>query len=156
MKKRLRTILVIILVLIFFPVVALAMLSFFSRKPDNLGVVNGRLSDCPSSPNCVCTQASDADHRMEPIHFNGSPEEAMDRLKAIVAAMSRSRVVVADERYMHAKFTSRVFRFVDDVEFLIDPEAKTIHFRSASRVGRSDLGVNRQRMEDICQKFNEK
>jgi uncharacterized protein (DUF1499 family) len=156
MKKRLRTILVCLLVIALLPVVSLAMLSFFSRKPHNLGVVNGRLADCPSSPNCVCTQATDPDHRMEPISFTGSPAEAMARLKAVVAAMPRSRIVIADERYMHAEFSSRVFRFVDDVEFLIDPDTKTIHFRSASRVGRSDLGVNRQRMEDIRQKFGER
>jgi uncharacterized protein (DUF1499 family) len=156
MKKQFRTILVSLLVIVFLPVVPLAMLSFFSRKPDNLGVVTGRLADCPSSPNCVCTQASDPDHRIEPLHFNGSPEAAMNRLNAIVTTIPRSKVVTATERYMHAEFTSRVFRFVDDVEFLIDDDAKTIHFRSASRVGRSDLGVNRKRMEEIRQKFDEK
>jgi uncharacterized protein (DUF1499 family) len=140
----------------FLPMVSLAMFSFFSRKPDNLGVVNGRLADCPSSPNCVGTQASDPDHRLEPIHFTGTLEEAMARLKTIVAAMPRSKIVTAGERYMHAEFTSRVFRFVDDVEFLIDPESKAIHFRSASRLGRSDLGVNRRRMEGICQRFDAK
>lgn len=151
MKKRYRTILVIALL----PVVSLAMLSFFSRKPDNLGVVNGHLADCPSSPNCVCTQASDPDHRMEPIHYSGSADEAMARLQAIVAAMPRTKIVTVDEGYMHAEFTSRVFRFVDGVEFLIDPDAKAIQFRSASRAGHSDLGVNRQRMEDIRLKFDE-
>jgi len=135
---------------------SLAMLSFFSRKPDNLGVVNGRLADCPVTPNCVCTQCSDPEHRMEPLHFIGTPEEAMERLKSLIGAMPRSKIVTADKRYIHAEFSSRVFRFVDDVEFLIDPATKTIHFRSASRVGRSDLGVNRQRMEEIRQKFEGK
>jgi uncharacterized protein (DUF1499 family) len=136
-------------------VVSLAMFSFFSRKPDNLGVHNGRLADCPSSPNCVGTQATDANHRMEPILFRGTPAEAMAHLKTVVAAMPRSKIVTADEQYLHVEFTSRVFRFVDDVEFLIDSDSKTIHFRSASRLGRSDLGVNRQRMEAIRQKFND-
>ena len=70
------------------------------------------------------------------------------------SAMPRSKIVTADDRYMHVEVASRLFRFVDDVEFLIEPDAKTIQFRSASRVGRSDLGVNRQRMEEIRQTFD--
>src|SRR5208283_5568669 len=135
MRSRLRTLVLFLLLIALLPMVLLAMLSFFSRKPDNLGVVNGRLTDCPSSPNCVCTQGGDPEHHMEPIPFTGSPEEAMERLKAVIAAMPRSKIVTADERYIHAEFTSRLFRFVDDVEFLIEPDTKTIHFRSASRVG---------------------
>jgi uncharacterized protein (DUF1499 family) len=146
----------ILLLVAFLPVITLALLSMFSRKPDNLGAVNGRLADCPSSPNCVCTQCDDPPHRMEPLRFTGSPEEAMKRLQAILAAMPRSQVVTADERYMHVEFTSRLFRYVDDVEFLIEPDTKTIHFRSASRAGHSDLGVNRQRMEEIQGKFDGK
>jgi uncharacterized protein (DUF1499 family) len=128
---------------------------FFSRKPLNLGVVHGRLADCPAMPNCVCTQASDPEHRMAPLHFDGTPAEARDRLKAVIAAMPRTRIVTANEWYLHAEFTSRLLRFVDDVEFLIDPATHTIHFRSASRVGRSDLGVNRQRMEEIRRRFED-
>lgn len=129
------------------------MIGLFFGRPTNLGAVNGRLADCPASATCVCTQATDAEHRMEPIPFSGSLEEAMNRLKAIIAAMPRSKIVTADQRYMHVEFTSRFFRFVDDVEFLLDPDTKTLHFRSASRVGLSDLGMNRQRMEDLRQKF---
>ena len=80
----------------------------------------------------------------------------MERLKVVIGAMPRSKIVTADERYIHAEFSSGLFRFVDDVEFLIDPDTKTIHFRSASRVGRSDLGVNRKRMEEIRQRFDQK
>lgn len=127
---------------------------FFSRRPDRLGVVNGRLAACPPTANCVCTRVGDPEHYMEPIRFHGSPEETMTRLKTVVAAMPRSKIVAAETRYLHAEFTSRLFRFVDDVEFLIDPEAKVIHFRSASRVGRSDLGVNRRRMEKIRRMFD--
>ena len=155
MARRHRRILLVLLLAACLPLVLLAMLSFFSGKPDNLGVVNGRLADCPATPNCVCTQCSDPEHHMEPLHFPGSPEEAMERLKGIIEAMLRSMLVTADDRYMHVQVTSRLFRFVDDVEFLIEPDTKTIHFRSASRVGRSDLGVNRQRLEDIRHKFDD-
>ena len=155
MPRRPRIVLVGLVLVAGLSLFFMAMLSFFSRKPENLGVVNGRLADCPATANCVCTQCHDPEHKMEPLHFSGSQEEAMDRLKGVIAALPRSQIVSADARYIHAEFTSRLFRFVDDVEFLIEPDAKIIHFRSASRVGRSDLGVNRQRMEEIRQKFNE-
>jgi len=153
---RRRIVQLVLVLVVCLPVVLLAMLSFFSRKPDNLGAVNGRLADCPATPNCVCSQCSDPEHHMDPLHFTGSPDEAMERLKAVIGAMPRSKIVTADGRYMHVEVTSRLFRFVDDAEFLIEPETQSIQFRSASRVGRSDLGVNRQRMEDIRLKIDAK
>lgn len=93
---------------------------------------------------------------MAPLPFQGPPAEAMTRLKKIVQGMPRTRIVTANENYLHAEFVSALFRFVDDVEFLIDPEAGVIHFRSASRVGYSDLGANRRRMEEIQHAFCKK
>lgn len=155
MVRRQRTFLLALILLVCSPVVLLAMLSFFSRKPDNLGVVDGRLADCPRTPNCVCTQDRDPQHAMEPLHFQGTPSEAMERLAAVIAALPGAKIVTTDDQYMHVEVTSGLFRFVDDVEFLIEPDTKTVHFRSASRVGQTDLGVNRQRMQTIHQKFNE-
>lgn len=155
MSKRSKRILISLAFVIVLIVGALPMMSLFSRKPANLGVTDGRLSDCPSSPNCVSTQAGDADHRMEPIPFTGSSDEAMQRIKDLVAEMPRTKIVTVEDNYLHAEFGSAFFRFVDDVEFLIDPEEQLIHFRSASRVGYSDLGVNRRRMEHIRQAFSE-
>ena len=129
------------------------MISFLSRKPVNLGVVNGRLADCPSSPNCVSTQANDAEHRMEPIRFARSPDEAMQRMIDLAAKMPRTNILTVEDTYLHVECRSTFFRFVDDVEFLIDPKEQLIHFRSASRVGYSDLGVNRRRMEQIRKAF---
>jgi uncharacterized protein (DUF1499 family) len=136
------------------PMAGLALLSAASRRPSNLGVVDGRLAPCPSSPNCVSTQADDAEHRMPPVSYSGSPREALDRIKAIVASRPRTTIVTEKENYLHVEFTSGLFRFVDDVEFLIDETNGKIHFRSASRAGYSDLGVNRQRMKAICAEFN--
>ncbi len=133
----------------------LALFSLTSRKPTNLGVTSGKLAPCPASPNCVCTQANDPGHRMEPLSFTGSPAEAKARLKAVLAEFPRVRIVAETDNYLHAEFTSLIFRFVDDVEFLIEPEG-TIQFRSASRAGRSDLGVNRARMEAIRRAFEQK
>lgn len=68
--------------------------------------------------------------------------------------MKRARIVAAEERYIHAAFTSALFRFVDDVEFFLDEGTRTIHVRSASRVGYSDFGVNRRRVEEIRTRFD--
>ena len=145
-SKRIVTSLALIVVLI---VGVLAMMSIFSRKPANLGVTDGRLAVCPASPNCVSTQAGDAEHRMEPIPFTGSSGEAMQRVKDLVAKMPRTKIVTMEDNYLHVESRSTFFRFVDDVEFLIDPKNQLIHFRSASRVGYSDLGVNKRRLRKL-------
>jgi uncharacterized protein (DUF1499 family) len=120
-----------------------------------LGVKEGKLAACPKSPNCVSTQSSDEEHRIDAISYTSSLDEARDRVEKIVRGMPRSRVVVLERDYMHVECTSRIFRFVDDVEFWFDDSNKVIHFRSASRVGYSDLGVNRKRMEEIRARFIE-
>jgi uncharacterized protein (DUF1499 family) len=137
------------------PVIALAILSASARKPKTLGVVDGRLAACPNSPNCVSTQATDRQRQIEAIAFDGSPENAMRQLKAALAGIPRLKIVSETENYLHVEATSRIFRFTDDLEFLIDRQAKVIHFRSASRVSHSDLGANRARMEKIRQAFGQ-
>ncbi len=104
---------------------------------------------CPSSPNCVSTQAQDAGHAIEPFRYRKSRAEAKEALKEVIRSMPRTKLVEEDETYLHYEVTSLLFRFVDDVEFLFDDETKTIHFRSASRTGYGDLGVNRTRMEQV-------
>jgi uncharacterized protein (DUF1499 family) len=152
MKKRIA---IVTLIVVLLPMAGLSIMSIFSRKPTNLGVTDGRLAPCPSSPNCVSTQATDEQHRMEPIPFDGSSEEAIQRLKTIIEAEPRAKTVTKRPDYLHAEFTSTLFRFVDDVEFLVDTGNGVIHFRSASRAGYSDLGVNRKRMNSIRSKFEQ-
>jgi uncharacterized protein (DUF1499 family) len=123
------------------------------EQPDNLGINQGRLAPCPDSPNCVSTQAEDATHRMEPISFMGSREAAQSKMLEILNEMERIEVVVDDPGYLRAEARSRIFGFVDDVEIYLDDENKQIHFRSAARLGRGDMGVNRQRMEQITEAF---
>lgn len=108
-----------------------------------------QLAQCPSSPNCVSTQATDEGHAIAPFRYRKSRAEAKEALKDIIRTMPRTKLVEEDESYLHYEFTSLLLRFVDDVEFLFDDESKTIHFRSASRTGYGDLGVNRKRMEEI-------
>jgi len=109
------------------------------------------LPPCPSSPNCVSTLApvSDERHTIAPYPYKKSRAEAKEALKAAIATLPRIKLVEEDEAYLHYEFTSKLLRFVDDVEFVFDDESKTIQFRSASRVGYGDHGVNRDRMEEI-------
>lgn len=131
----------------------LVLLGFSGSRAQNLGVKDGALAACPNSPNCVSTQAKDAGHAIAPLTYTTSREQAVQRLTAIINSLPRTRIVTSTADYLHVEFTSALFRFVDDVEFFFDDAAKTIHFRSASRLGYSDLGVNRKRMEDIRQRF---
>lgn len=115
-----------------------------------------QLAPCPSSPNCVSTQAQDGSHAIIPIHYCKSRAEAKAALKEVIQALPRTKLVEEDESYLHYEFTSQLLRFVDDVEFLFDDETKTIHFRSASRIGYGDWGANRTRMEQVRALVGEK
>jgi uncharacterized protein (DUF1499 family) len=145
--KRLRLVLAAAGVVAAAIVILVIAVNMFSTKPANLGVREGRLAPCPASPNCVSTEAGDSAHQIEPIPWGGTAEEALVAIRAALAKMPRTTVVTAEGNYLHAEARSLLFRFVDDVEFLVDPAQKLIHFRSASRIGYSDLGANRARME---------
>ena len=130
----------------------LYMFSFSSRVPENIGAVDGKLAACPQSPNCVCSQASDSGKRMPAIMFSVTDDRlaTTERIKAVIAEhFSQATLVTEKDDYLHYEFTSLIFRFVDDVEFLIDANQQQIDFRSASRVGHSDLGANAKRMRKI-------
>jgi uncharacterized protein (DUF1499 family) len=132
---------------------AVMMVGCSGSRPSQIGVTAGRLTTCPDSPNCVSSQSTDPRHAISPLRYEGPMEKARERLIGTVSGMKRSRIVVAEERYLRAEFTSALFRFVDDVEFLLDDGTKIIHVRSASRVGYSDLGVNRKRVEEVRSRF---
>ena len=109
------------------------------------------LDPCPSSPNCVSTQAAvdDRQHHMPAIPFTIPTQAVVHAIMDVIAESPRTRIVSRDTHYVHAEFRSRLLRFVDDVELVVDPVARVVHFRSASRVGHSDFGVNRRRMEEL-------
>jgi uncharacterized protein (DUF1499 family) len=121
-----------------------------------LGIVDGLLAPCPNKPNCVSSQvtAGDKQHYIEALTYSDEPSQARERLGRVIAGMKRARVVVRKANYWRAEFRSALWRFVDDVEFLFDDNARRIDIRSASRVGYSDLGVNRQRVEEIRRRFS--
>jgi len=113
-----------------------------------------RLDPCPASPNCVCSLDPDEPHRVVPLSFEGPADQAWDRVRAIVAAWPRTTVVLEQPGFLHAEVRSRLFRFVDDLQLLLDEASGCIHIRSASRVGRSDFGVNRRRVEALRAAFS--
>ena len=108
-----------------------------------------QLKPCPESPNCVSTQSTQDKKRREPIPFTGTPQEAKEKLKRVVGDMSRTELVEEDGNYLHYTFKTWPIPYVDDVEFLIDESEGVIHYRSASRVGYGDLGVNSRRMKKV-------
>jgi uncharacterized protein (DUF1499 family) len=113
------------------------------RRPDNLGVSNGRLAPCRRTPNCVSSQAdpSDAEHYIAPL------KGTMEAVRKAVESLPRTTIVSQRQNYLYAEFRSKLLGFVDDVEFLYD--GNSIQVRSASRLGRRDFGVNRNRVERL-------
>ena len=113
----------------------------------------GNFAPCPKSPNCVSTKSSDQEHWIKAIYYKMQKEKAKEILLDIVKKMPGTYVKVNQYNFLHIEFTSSLFGFVDDVEFYFEEEG-VINFKSASRLGYSDLGVNRKRMENIGKKFS--
>lgn len=120
---------------------------FSWKRPDNLGVVDGKLAPPKRTPNCVSSQADtgDREHYIAPLAFTGN----FSRVESIVAAMKGARIIRRDVGYLYAEYRTPIMRYVDDVELLHDPRAGVVHVRSASRLGRKDFGVNRGRVEEL-------
>lgn len=113
------------------------------EPPQDIGVREGRLTPCPESPNCVSSYENSAEHSIAPI------AATLEQIQQILLGMEATNIVEAADGYLYAEFTSRIMGYVDDVEFLYDPANKQNHVRSASRLGHSDLGANRKRIEAI-------
>ena len=124
---------------------------FAGKRPEYLGVKDGRLARPKSTPNCVSSQAdpADAEHYVAPIRFKGSAPEAIAAARKAVEDLPRATVIRHEGNYLYAEFKSKLMGFVDDVEFTYDEKAGLLHLRSASRLGRRDFGVNRARVEHL-------
>ena len=131
----------------------MAIFSFSGTRPTNLGVTNGKLLECPNSPNCVSSQSTDAEHKIAPLTYSGDPAKALADLKAVIESLPRTKIITAENNYIYAEFTSKLMGYVDDVEFYLNADKGIIEVRSASRLGKSDLGVNRDRIETIRAKL---
>jgi uncharacterized protein (DUF1499 family) len=130
----------------------LGMLGCAGERPQNLGTKDGQLVACPSSPNCVSSQAADDGHRIAPLTFKGDPDAAFARLKQVLGRRGDTTIIEEQPGYLRVEF--RTVLFVDDGEFLLDRSRSAIQVRSASRLGYSDLGKNRSRMEEIRTQFS--
>ena len=129
-------------------IIAFFILGFMSKSGATYGLVDGRLKPCPDKPNCVSSEfVADAEHYIEPLVYSADhAAQVLPRLRTIIGEMGGS-IQAEEADYLAATFTSSLFRFVDDLDVRIDTDQKTIHLRSASRVGHGDLGVNRKRVE---------
>jgi len=132
---------------------------FSGAVPQNLGVTDQQLAPCPDSPNCVTSQApvGDKDHYIAPLTYEGDLTEirgaarqtAKAQIVKILGIVPRTEIVAQTDDYIRAESKSRLMGFVDDLEFYFPPDQNIIEWRSASRLGESDLGVNRRRLEQI-------
>ena len=129
---------------------------FRGTAPNDLGVRDGRLKPPSNTDNSVTSQAAlYPDHPQRaysdvaPLPLRGDGPATLAKIKAVVAAMDGAQVVKSDPDYLYAQYTTRLMKFVDDVEFWYDPTARVIQVRSASRVGKGDMGVNRKRIEAV-------
>ena len=124
------------------------MFNFTGQRPSNLGVKDGKLAACPGTPNCVNSQSDDAQSKIEPL-----PAKSIAEVKKVLEGMERTTIVEETDNYLYAEFKSKLMGYVDDVEFYRDDAANAVQVRSASRLGKSDLGVNRKRVEEIRSKL---
>ncbi|NEO88065.1 MAG: DUF1499 domain-containing protein [Spirulina sp. SIO3F2] len=125
------------------------MSALFAGNAPELGVMDGHLRACPDSPNCVVSQGGDTAHQIEPIAYQGDRATVREAMLKVLAVVPRTQVVTETEDYIRAASESRLLGFVDDLEFYFPADAGVIEVRSASRLGESDLGVNRRRLEQI-------
>lgn len=121
-----------------------------SQQPVEVGLADGRLRPCPRKPNCVCSEpGTDEEHAIAPLRFDCAPDVAFRSLVDFVATESNAKLLRATDDYAHAVYWTAFFHFADDVELRLDREAGVVHVRSAARIGHSDLGQNRRRIESL-------
>ena len=128
---------------------ALLLIYCSGSPPASIGVTGKSLAPCPTSPNCVSSDATDAEHKAEPFMLATTPDKTWMIVKEEVRRLPRTKIIKETGSYIHAECRSAVWRFVDDLELLLRPADNMIAFRSASRLGYSDFGVNRSRIEAL-------
>lgn len=132
-------------------VVAAGLLLFTAcagERPGELGVRDGKLKQCPASPNCVSSLAQPGGHQIAPLSFSGDPDTAFAQLRLVLSRRGDATLVEEQRDYLRVEFRTPL-GFVDDAEFLLDRQLRLIQLRSASRLGYSDLGKNRSRVEEL-------
>ncbi|MEM9274606.1 MAG: DUF1499 domain-containing protein [Cyanobacteria bacterium P01_F01_bin.143] len=122
---------------------------FAGTSPDNLGIHDGHLTNCPPSPNCVVSQGGDAEHAIAPIIYHEDLDTARETLLKVLTVVPGTSIIEQSDNYIRTESESRILGFIDDAEFYFPVDNNVIEIRSASRLGESDLGVNRRRLEQI-------
>jgi uncharacterized protein (DUF1499 family) len=158
-----RALAILAFIFIILPLLLIAVGQFgllTGRGPTEPGLREGKLKPPSRTQNSVSSQAAlwpEADYaveyaKIEPLAFTQDSGLAMNRLRDVLTAWPGARIVENSPDYISVQFETRWLRFVDDAEFLLDPAARVIHVRSASRLGRKDFGTNRARVEAIRRK----
>jgi uncharacterized protein (DUF1499 family) len=122
---------------------------------ENIGMTEGKLAPCPDSPNCVSTRNGSKGHAMKPLPYLKTRELSREKILSILKGMKRTKIIKITESYIYAECRTALWRFTDDVTFFLDDTARVVHFRSASRVGYYDFGLNRSRMKRISEEYLE-
>lgn len=126
------------------------LISCSATPPKNIGIQeNQQLRPCPDKPNCVNSMSDNKTHMIEAFPFRKGIENSKDLIKKSISTIENAKLIREEDNYLYYEFTTPIMRFVDDVEFYFNMESNKIEFRSASRIGHSDLGLNRKRMENI-------
>lgn len=130
-------------------ILVMPLFSCAGTRPSSLGVKDARLAPCPSSPNCVSSDDADAAHNIPALQLAVPAADAWRAVRSMVAGLPRTKIIAETDDYLHAECSSAFFGFVDDLELHLRPAEELIAMRSAARLGHSDLGVNRNRVESL-------
>lgn len=142
---------ILIVILLIITLIVLFMVRKNLKTPANLGVVGGKLASMPKSPNAVSSQSDDPEKKIEPIPFIGDLNESKEKILKALLAYGNMKIVTDDNNYIHAVNTTGKMKYHDDLEFYFDEKLELIHFRSASRIGYSDMGLNRKRYDSLLE-----
>jgi len=130
-------------------IASIPLLSCSGKRPANLGISDSKLASCPASPNCLSSDDNNSAHNIPPFQLVKPASEVWQVVRKLVSELPRTQVVNETSDYLHAECRSNVFGFVDDLELHLRPSAGLIAVRSAARLGYSDFGVNRRRIESL-------
>lgn len=146
---------IVIVIVVLIGGVSLMMFSNNQKIPKNLGVKDGKLAAMPSSPNAVSSQTEIEEKRVEPLPFNGDLTSSKSAILKVLERYGSVEIITNSDNYIHAVHTTKTMKFRDDLEFYFAEDERVIHFRSASRVGYSDRGLNRERYQKIASSYAE-
>lgn len=130
-------------------VMTMSLFSCSGKRPTNLGIINARLAPCPDTPNCVSSDSTDDEHKIPAFELQTPTNDDWLSVREFIYSLPRTLIITETANYLHAECTSAIMGYVDDLELHLRDEENIIAVRSASRLGSSDFGVNRRRIESI-------